>query len=65
MKKIIIILSILFYIDVNASTSSMTKYYKTTMNNDKYLIQEISAYDYVNIPKFELMNNEVNTEYKK
>lgn len=65
MKKIIIILSILFYIDVNASTSSMTKYYKTTMNNDKYLTQEISAYDYVNVPKFELMNNEVNTEYKK
>lgn len=65
MKKIIIILSILFYIDVNASTSSMTKYYKTTMNNGKYLTKEISAYDYINVPKFELMNNEVNTEYKR
>lgn len=65
MKKIIIILSIFFYIDVNASTSSMTKYYKTTMNNGKYLTKEISAYDYINVPKFELMNNEVNTEYKR
>lgn len=65
MKKIIIILSILFYIDVNASTSSMTKYYKTTTNNGKYLTKEISAYDYINVPKFELMNNEVNTEYKR
>lgn len=65
MKKILIILSILFYIDVNASTSSMTKYYKTTMNNGKYLTKEISVYDYVNVPKYELMNNEVNTEYKK
>lgn len=65
MKKIIIILSILFYIDVNASTSPMTKYYKTTMNNGKYLTKEISAYDYINVPKFELMNNEVNTEYKR
>ena len=65
MKKIIIILSILFYIDVNASTSSMTKYYKTTMNNGKYLTKEISAYDYINVPAYELQNSEVNTEYKK
>ena len=65
MKKIIIILSILFYIDVNASTSSITKYYKTTMNNGIYLTKEISAYDYINVPKFELINNEVNTKYKK
>ena len=34
----------------------MTKYYKTTMNNGKYLTKEISAYDYINVPAYELQN---------